>query len=228
MPIACISAYIVVGPTKTNPCFFRAFDSATDSGETLAPARWSRAPAGCSGPERPDEVLEPASLAQVHRRPRVGDRRPDLQPVAHDPGVVHQPVEVGVVVRRHDVGVEAREDLAERLALVQDGQPREAGLEGLEGEPLEVRRLAVHGHAPLGVVVGAVDLAARTPGTPREAVLADDGTAIDRSSPGIRRGTPGSPSRTARPRPTARAGCRSRGPRRRPAASRRGASGSRS
>src|SRR5689334_14940700 len=32
MPVACINAYAVVGPTNTKPFFLRAFDMATDSG----------------------------------------------------------------------------------------------------------------------------------------------------------------------------------------------------
>ena len=32
-PIACMKAYIVVGPTKLQPLFLRSFDIATDSGQ---------------------------------------------------------------------------------------------------------------------------------------------------------------------------------------------------
>ncbi len=49
MPIACIRAYIVVGPTKTNPCFFRAFDRATDSAETLSTWPVGSGAGCCSG-----------------------------------------------------------------------------------------------------------------------------------------------------------------------------------
>ena len=81
--------------------------------------------------------------------------------------------DVVLVVRRDRVGVEPGEDLAERRALVEDRRPGQPGLERLQGQPLEVRRLAVDRHAPLGVVV-----VAHHPGPPRpraagDAVLTD-------------------------------------------------------
>ena len=84
---------------------------------------------------------------------RVADRRVDLGPVAHDPGVGHQPRPVGVVEARPRPRVEPAERRAERLALAQDRRPRQAGLERLEGEPLEQLDVVVDGHAPFVVVV---------------------------------------------------------------------------
>ena len=70
----------------------------------------------------------------------VRDRRLDLEPVAHDAGVGEQALAV-VVAERGDGGdVEAGERRPERRPLAQDRQPRQAGLERLEGEALEQRR----------------------------------------------------------------------------------------
>ena len=48
-------------------------------------------------------------------------------------------LDVGFVEASHLVEVEAVEGGAERLALAQDRQPRQAGLEGLQRQPLEQR-----------------------------------------------------------------------------------------
>ena len=40
MPMASISANMVVGPTKENPCFRSALDSATDSGDCVGISAW--------------------------------------------------------------------------------------------------------------------------------------------------------------------------------------------
>jgi hypothetical protein len=61
---------------------------------------------------------------------------------------------------RHAVDVEARERPAKPLALAEDGEPGEAGLECLERQPLEQLALAVERPAPLLVVVGEVVLGA--------------------------------------------------------------------
>ena len=37
-PIACMKAYMVVGPTNAQPRFFRSLDSAIDSGEVAVSA----------------------------------------------------------------------------------------------------------------------------------------------------------------------------------------------
>src|SRR5690606_2374881 len=41
-PIACMKAYIVVGPTNFQPRFFRSFDSAIASGAVVMPRSTSR------------------------------------------------------------------------------------------------------------------------------------------------------------------------------------------
>ena len=80
---------------------------------------------------------------------------------------------VGGVERRDHLGVEAVEDLAEGLALVQDRRPRQPRLEGLERQPLEVGRLAADRAAPLLVVVVAHGARPAPPRAAREPVLTD-------------------------------------------------------
>ena len=57
--------------------------------------------------------------------------------MAHDRRVGEQPLDVAVAESRHPLGVEAGEGAPEGLALAEDGQPREAGLEALQAELLE-------------------------------------------------------------------------------------------
>ena len=126
------------------------------------------------GAERPEEVDEAALLAQRHGRPGVRDRGIDLASVADDARLEHQAL--GVAARRTPRSTSASKPAnASRKAgaLVQDRQPGQARLERLEGEPLEVRGLAVDRHPPLGVVVGEVDRIARAPRAARESVVSD-------------------------------------------------------
>src|SRR6478735_5322168 len=125
------------------------------------------------GGERPDVRIESAVLAQVQNRAGVGDRRVHLAHVPDDPRVGHQPGAVGVVEGGDLLGVEPGEGGTEGGSLAQDGDPREAGLEGLEGEPLEEGRLAVDRDAPLVVVVGEVLGGGTGPGAPWHTVGSD-------------------------------------------------------
>ena len=167
----------MVGPTKTNPRDFRSAESAFDSGVLATRSAMVRGAGAGRRPVRPDQPVEPAVLAQRDDRAGVGARGLDLGPVAHDPGVAHQALHVVVAEPRDRVGIEAGEHLAEGRALGEDGQPAQAGLERLERDPLEEGPLAVHRHAPLGVVVEEVQRMGGRPGAARQPVLADDGPA---------------------------------------------------
>ena len=101
-------------------------------GRFVARARPRRARLGREGPDQRRQV-------DVQRRARVGDRRLDLQAVADDPGVGHQPRHVVLAELGHARDLEARERRAEALALAQDRDPRQPGLEGLERHPLVQR-----------------------------------------------------------------------------------------
>src|SRR5205823_4613863 len=68
----------------------------------------------------------------------------------------------------------------ERRPLAQDGQPGQAGLERLQGQPLVERVVLPYRPAPLLVVVGEVVGGAAGPPAPRPAVHADDQVAHGR------------------------------------------------
>src|SRR4051794_5502169 len=106
----------------------------------------------------PDQLVQGrAVVVQVHGRARVRDRRLDLRAVADDARVGEQPGDV-VVAEASDGGrLEARERGAERLALAQDRDPREARLERLERHALEEPALVGDRPAPLLVVVALVE-----------------------------------------------------------------------
>jgi hypothetical protein len=86
----------------------------------------------------------------------VVDRRLDLAAVADDPGVAQKSLDISLAEARDLLEVEARERLPEVLALAQNRQPREAGLEAFEAELLEEPPVVVDRKAPLVVVVRAV------------------------------------------------------------------------
>ena len=89
------------------------------------------------GPERPDERRSDSPPAASSRAARgVGDRRLDLGPVADDPGVGEQALDVALAEPGDALDVEAVERVAEVLALAQDREPREPGLERLQGQLL--------------------------------------------------------------------------------------------
>src|SRR5437764_13879910 len=92
--------------------------------------------------------------------------------MAHDAGVCEQPPDVAVAEAGDTLEVEARECRAEVLALPQDREPRQPGLEALQAQLLEQSLLVVDREAPLGVVVRAVDLGRVAPEAACDAVLA--------------------------------------------------------
>ena len=171
MPVACISAYAVVGPTKRKPLRFNAFAIAVDSGVTATTSAVVTG-AGRSrlGANDHSSASRPPSSATTARRWRWS---PAPSPVAHDAGVGQQPRDVAVVERRHRGRVEAGEGRPERRPLAQDRDPRQPGLERLEADPLEQR---VPRRAPAGPT--------RRRGTP--------------CSPAIRRPTGSGPARPDR------------------------------
>src|SRR5579875_4107377 len=155
MPQACIVAYAVTGPAQFG-------------GERRGGRRLSRDVR--HGPRRrrlfagvlPHQVAQAAG--QFERGPRVGDGRVDLRPVPDDAGVGEESPDV-VRAERGDRGdVESGEGGAEVLALAEDRQPGQPGLERLQAEPLEHGLVAAERPAPLLVVVGEVFGAADAPG----------------------------------------------------------------
>src|SRR4051812_18438579 len=87
----------------------------------------------------------------------VGDRGLDLAAMAHDRRVAEQALDVGVPELRQTRRIEVGERRAERVALAQDRQPGQPGLEALEADAFEERSLVGDGLSPLVVVVGRVE-----------------------------------------------------------------------
>ena len=87
--------------------------------------------------------------------------------------------DVALAEARDRVGIEAGERAAEVLALAQDRQPREPGLEPLEAEPLVEPALVGDRPAPLLVVVRDVERVARRPAAGRLSADVDTDDAVD-------------------------------------------------
>ena len=87
---------------------------------------------------------------------RILDGGLDLQPVADDAGVRHQLRLARFGESRDALDVEASERLAERVALLQDGEPRQARLVDLQDEPLEQPVVVIDREPVLVVVIGPV------------------------------------------------------------------------
>ncbi len=100
------------------------------------------------------------SGALVHdRQIRLGrtDGAFDLGAVADDAGILHQPLNLSRRVARDLLRLETVEGGAEIVALAQDSDPRQAGLEAVEDQLFEQRAVVPFGHAPFLVVIGDVE-----------------------------------------------------------------------
>src|SRR6266481_5940746 len=102
-------------------------------------------------PQQPREAG--ALLHRVEIGARGEDRALDLQPVAHDAGILHQLLDLFRRVARDFRGLEAVEGAAEIVAFAQDGDPGQPGLEAVENELLVERAVVVFRHAPFLVVI---------------------------------------------------------------------------
>ena len=120
----------------------------------------------------PQQLREPrAFLHHLEPGARRGDRALDLHAVAHDAGVLHQLARPSSACSaRSSPACEAVEGAAEVLALAQDGDPRQPGLEAVEHQLLVQRAVVVFRHAPFVVVIGDVERILPRPGAPFEAV----------------------------------------------------------
>ena len=84
------------------------------------------------------------------------DHRLDLAAVAHDRCVGQLAGISPLPESRHALELEPRKRAPEGLALAQDRQPGQPGLEALEAELLEQPHILRDRKSPLGVVIGAV------------------------------------------------------------------------
>ena len=105
-------------------------------------------------------LRKPAHLVlHLQRGLGVPDRGLDLEPVADDRGILHQPLDPAPVEARDLVDIEACERLAVTVALVKDRGPGEPRLRTLEDQELELGTIVMDRNAPLLVVVADVCLA---------------------------------------------------------------------
>src|SRR5262249_34437772 len=95
--------------------------------------------------------------------------------VAHDAGVLHQRLDLLRGEARDLLRREAGEGAAEVVALAQDGDPGQPGLEAVENELFEQRAVVVFRHAPFLVVIGDVERVLLGPGTALEPVGVEGG-----------------------------------------------------
>ena len=109
--------------------------------------------------------VEPGGERAV-RRPELEDRRGvgdggvHLEPVADDARVGQESPPVAGAVCGHDLWIEAAVGLAERVALLEDREPGEAGLVDLQHQSLEQLGVAREREAVLLVVIGPVPFVA--------------------------------------------------------------------
>ena len=111
MPVACISAYAVVGPKNLNPRRLSSLAIAVDSAVIADEVGHRCRPRTRAGRrERPQQLVQ--ADVQVGGHPGVVDRGLDLGPVPHDRGVGHQPIDVAVAEVGDPIDREAVEGAA--------------------------------------------------------------------------------------------------------------------
>src|SRR6202035_5001925 len=121
--------------------------------------------------EIPQQLGETGPLVHAPEpRPRRAHGALDLRAVAHDAGSLQQPLDLGRPVARDFFRNETVEGAAEIVALAQDGDPRQAGLETVEHKFFVERAIVVFRHAPFLVVIGDVERIVLGPRTAHEAV----------------------------------------------------------
>src|ERR1700722_18982165 len=131
---------------------------------------------------------------------RTVDGALDLGAVAHDADVVHQRVDLLRVIARDLLGLEIVERLSEIVALAQNRDPRQPGLETVENQFFIERAVVIFRHAPFGVVIGHVKRIFTRPGAPRQAIGMQAGRPRHATvCLGVDRTSSGSATRIARP-----------------------------
>ena len=127
---------------------------------------------------------KPGPFSMISSQARAdSDRAFDLHAVAHDAGVLHQLLDLLRRVARDLLRLEIVEGAAEIVALAQDRDPRQPGLEAVEHQLLEERAVVVFRHAPFVVVIGDVERVVLRPGAAVQAVgMLDRACVIPRPS----------------------------------------------
>src|ERR1700688_953404 len=114
--------------------------------------------------ELPNVAVEGAlGSLDLKIRPGVGIERLDFESISDDAGIQQQAPALRVAVAGHLLRVENVECFAVGRALVQNGQPAQAGLRAFETQHLEELPVGMHGHSPLDVVIGDIQRVRRAP-----------------------------------------------------------------
>src|SRR5688572_5385852 len=109
--------------------------------------------------ELPCVAIEAAELPlHIEECLRVRYRALDLAAVSDDSGIREDPIDPCRREARNGRRVEFGEDAPVVLPLLQDRRPAETRLGTFEREKLEQHAVIVDGHAPLGIVVGDVEV----------------------------------------------------------------------
>ena len=89
-----------------------------------------------------------------------------------DSGVLEQAIDVARTEPGHGVEVEAAKRAPERVALAEDDEPAQPGLESFEADLLEEPAPVTDGHSPFAVVVAAIERITVAPEAADDAVVA--------------------------------------------------------
>ena len=114
------------------------------------------------GGERPQQRVE-VRVRQLQEGTRVAHRRLDLGPVPHDRRVLEQALHVPFRVSRDRLRIEAGERVPEGLALAENRDPRQSGLERFEAQPFVQFVAAVQWLIERHDVDGVVNIASPNP-----------------------------------------------------------------
>ena len=149
----------MVDPTNVKPRFFRSRLIASDSG-VVAGTSFGVLGAfsfGTAADELPDVAIEGTELSlHVDKSRGIPDRAFDLQSIANDSGVLHQPLDAVRPITGDFARVESIEGFLIGVPLAQDRDPAQSRLRSLEDEHLEQPPIVVERDAPLMVVVRQV------------------------------------------------------------------------
>src|SRR6185437_11642537 len=122
--------------------------------------------------EIPQELREARAVFHDFQiRFRAGDRALDLGAIADDADVIHQCVNLPGVVARDLLGTEIVKGAAKILALAQDREPGQPGLEAVKDQLFVQRAVVIFRHAPFIVVIGHVKRIFAWPRAPRQPIF---------------------------------------------------------
>lgn len=106
--------------------------------------------------EIPQMPREAAVLAKIERDARQRDRCLNLGAIPHDARVLHQRLDLRIIVAHDLLRLETVEGGAEGVALAQDRDPGKTGLKTIEDQLLKERAVVPFGDAPFLVMINDI------------------------------------------------------------------------